>query len=265
MIVQRRIAPDYLRRPLGWFDLAILVLTFPYYLIPGVGSGTGFLVIARFARVIRVLVATAGLRRFAARLGKVAVVAAAVVVVGSAVAYRAEHPVNKLYATYGDSLWWAVVTLTTVGYGDIYPITTTGRFVAMGIMFTGVAVLGILGGLAGLAVRRVGAGGEVQPATEDEQTVDELRSELLALQADMRAADARVAALLARERAPPPATDRRGAAGRRWDAPAVPSGPCTAPASPSSPPCSCSRARGRQPPRSASASASRPSPRRALN
>ncbi len=162
MIVQRRIVHDYLRRPLGWFDLSILVLTFPYYLIPGVGAGTGFLVIARLARVVRVLVATAGLRRFAARLGKVAIVAAAVVVVGAAVAYEAEHPVNKLYATYGDSLWWAIVTLTTVGYGDIYPITTTGRVVATGIMFTGVAVLGILAGsLASLfGVTRGGSGGD---------------------------------------------------------------------------------------------------------
>ncbi len=163
--------------------------------------------IARFARVIRVLVATAGLRRFAARLGKVAVVAAAVVVVGSAVAYRAEHPVNKLYATYGDSLWWAVVTLTTVGYGDIYPITTTGRFVAMGIMFTGVAVLGILAGSLASLFGVSEPEEEVQPATEEAQTVDELRTELLALQADMRAADARLAALLARERAGPAAGD----------------------------------------------------------
>ena len=84
MIVQRRIVPDYLRRPIGWFDLGILVLTFPFYLIPGVAGGTGFLVMARLARVMRVLVATAGLRRFAARLGKVAVVAAAVVVAGAA-------------------------------------------------------------------------------------------------------------------------------------------------------------------------------------
>ena len=102
--------------------------------------------LARLARVVRVLVATAGLRRFAARLGKVAVVAAAIVVAGAATAYRAEHPVNDLFGTYGDALWWAVVTLTTVGYGDIYPITTTGRVVATGIMLAGVAVLGILAG-----------------------------------------------------------------------------------------------------------------------
>ena len=207
MIVQRRIVPDYLRRPLGWFDLAILVLTFPYYLIPGVGSGTGFLVIARFARVVRVMVATAGLRRFAERLGKVAIVAAVGVVVGAAVAYRAVLPVNPLYATYGDSVWWAVVTLTTVGYGDIYPITTTGRVVATGIMFTGVAVLGILAGslasLFGVTEPPV----EDQPATGEEQEADELRAELLALQEDMRAADARLAALLARERASPAAGD----------------------------------------------------------
>ena len=50
--------------------------------------------------------ATKGLRRFAQRLGKVAVVAALVVVLFSLSAYQAEHPTNPGFATFGDALWW---------------------------------------------------------------------------------------------------------------------------------------------------------------
>jgi len=51
-------------------------------------------------------------------------------VIGSLVAYHAEHPVNPEFATVGDALWRGIVTVTTVGYGDIVPKTTTGRWVA---------------------------------------------------------------------------------------------------------------------------------------
>lgn len=44
----------------------------------------------------------------------------------------------------GDGFWWAITTLTTVGYGDIYPTTTEGRLIAVGLMVSGICVLGVI-------------------------------------------------------------------------------------------------------------------------
>ena len=46
--------------------------------------------------------------------------------------------------TFGDAVWWALTTITTVGYGDHYPVTLTGRFVAGGLMVAGIALLGVV-------------------------------------------------------------------------------------------------------------------------
>jgi voltage-gated potassium channel len=46
--------------------------------------------------------------------------------------------------TSGDSIWWSAVTITTVGYGDRYPVTTGGRLTAVFIMFSGVGIIGAL-------------------------------------------------------------------------------------------------------------------------
>jgi voltage-gated potassium channel len=54
---------------------------------------------------------------------------------------------GKLHAninTFGDALWWSVTTVMTVGYGDRYPVTLAGRFVAVGLMLGGIALLGVV-------------------------------------------------------------------------------------------------------------------------
>lgn len=46
--------------------------------------------------------------------------------------------------SFGDALWWSATTVTTVGYGDHFPLTVEGRFVAVGLMLAGVALLGVV-------------------------------------------------------------------------------------------------------------------------
>jgi voltage-gated potassium channel len=46
--------------------------------------------------------------------------------------------------SFGDGLWWAITTVTTVGYGDHFPTTTVGRFLAVGLMLVGISLMGVI-------------------------------------------------------------------------------------------------------------------------
>lgn len=46
--------------------------------------------------------------------------------------------------TFGDALWWSASTVTTVGYGDRYPVTVTGRLIGVGLMICGIGLLGVV-------------------------------------------------------------------------------------------------------------------------
>jgi len=200
-MVHARHLEHYGRTWLGRFDLFVVLATAPWFLLPGAHAGQ-FVVLLRLARLARLVMATRGARRLFERLGRVAAVAGGVVVVGSLVAYHAEHPTNPGFATIGDALWWGIVTLTTVGYGDIVPKTATGRWAAVMIMVTGVAVLGLLAGsLAsffrldnGKSATESPTGGEPtdSPATSGEDALRALTAEVSALRRQVEALTAQV-------------------------------------------------------------------------
>jgi voltage-gated potassium channel len=92
--------------------------------------------------------------------------------------------------TGGDALWWALVTITTVGYGDFFPVTTLGRFTAAFVMLSGVGIIGALASiLASLLLSPT--------AEESEQAADKAA----AAAAPPAATDAKVRTELAETRA----------------------------------------------------------------
>ena len=66
---------------------------------------------------------------------------------------RDAHGAN--ITSFGDALWWASTTISTVGYGDRYPVTSQGRVIAVGLMIVGIGLLGLLtAGFAAWFVRQ---------------------------------------------------------------------------------------------------------------
>lgn len=59
---------------------------------------------------------------------------------GSTLFYHFEHGLNKSMEHYLDAIWWGVATITTVGYGDVVPVTVAGKIVGIFMMITGVAI-----------------------------------------------------------------------------------------------------------------------------
>lgn len=88
--------------------------------------------------------------------------------------------------TAEDAMWWAISTMTTVGYGDRFPITSEGRLLAVFLMATGVGAFGTLSGIL--------AAWFLSPATEEaDSDREEIKAMLLELRARLAAGDGRSA------------------------------------------------------------------------
>ena len=134
----------------GWLDLLGSIPSLPS------ASGIGLLRLARLSRlgrIARVLqrqdrraILRDLVRNRAQYAGLVTVLAALLVMtVSSAIVLNAESTSETAnIKTGGDALWWAIVTITTVGYGDRYPTTTVGRGAAAFVMVMGIGIIGSL-------------------------------------------------------------------------------------------------------------------------
>jgi voltage-gated potassium channel len=107
----------------------------------------------RLLRLLRMVRAFAGVYRALGHVGRLVnhrglglLITAwlGVMVVCSAGLYIAENGINQAITSPLDALWWGIVTLTTVGYGDVYPITPEGRLAASALMLLGIGLFGAI-------------------------------------------------------------------------------------------------------------------------
>ena len=78
---------------------------------------------------------------------KVAVVFITAVLLFSSIFHQYEHEVNPEVNSYFDAIWWTVVTSSTVGYGDVAPVTVPGKIVAMVLMLFGIGLFASISGM----------------------------------------------------------------------------------------------------------------------
>lgn len=104
----------------------------------------------RLIRVVRVIrlaarfkrIADSSADRAASQLFNLWLVDTTIIFAAALAFFDFEYGVNPKVHNLFDAFWWAMVTITTIGYGDIYPITTEGRIVAMALMIVGIGTIG---------------------------------------------------------------------------------------------------------------------------
>jgi len=132
----------------GWLDLLACVPA-----VPALRWGRLF----RIVRVIKLVLALRSYRelltqfvhkRRQAGLASALVLTVFVICFASIGMLLVEHDPASNIKTAEDALWWAMVTITTIGYGDRYPVTDAGRLIATVLMVSGIGLFGTLSGVA---------------------------------------------------------------------------------------------------------------------
>ncbi|WP_304344276.1 potassium channel family protein [Chryseobacterium koreense] len=126
----------------GWIDLVSSIPTFGY-----LRAGRAF----RLIRLLRILRAFRSARHLINHIYKnktqgafttVAVIAILMIIFSAISILQVETAPDSNIKTAEDALWWSYVTVTTVGYGDRFPVTTEGRVIAIALMTVGVGLFG---------------------------------------------------------------------------------------------------------------------------
>lgn len=136
-------APDKLRfMQWGWIDLVSSIPTLD------VMRAGRMLRLIRLLRVLRAFRSTKHLvqhifqRRTQGALTAAAIIAVLMIIFSSIAILQVEDDPHSNIKTAEDAIWWAYVTITTVGYGDKFPVTTEGRIIAALLMTVGVGLFG---------------------------------------------------------------------------------------------------------------------------
>lgn len=148
----------YLRSGLGFLDLMAVIPFWLGFLLPV--PALHYVRTLRVLRMLKFYRYSAGMRAFVAglvkardRLGGMGLVVLILVLFSAVGMYEIEGSTQpEVFGTLAGSIWWTTVTLTTVGYGDAYPLTTAGRLFAQGIMMLGLGVTASFIGIVGSSV-----------------------------------------------------------------------------------------------------------------
>lgn len=155
------IAKPPLKYALSFFGLVDLLSVAPFYLSLGMDlRSLRALRLLRLFRILKLVRYSAAMRRFhrafviaREELVLFGVTAVILIYLSAVGMYYCEHEAQpEKYTSIFDSLWWALATLTTVGYGDIYPITPGGRFLTFFILMLGLGVIAVPTGLVASAL-----------------------------------------------------------------------------------------------------------------
>ena len=130
----------------GWIDLISSVPTIDF-----LRTGRALRLI-RLLRIIKAFRSTKNLvnhmfkNKAEGTFTSVAIIALLLVIFSALAILQVENDPNSNIKTAEDALWWAYVTITTVGYGDRFPVTTEGRIIASLLMTAGVGLFGTFAG-----------------------------------------------------------------------------------------------------------------------
>lgn len=131
----------------GWIDLLSSVPAVDIFQAGRIVRVIRILRVLRGVRIARIL--TRYLQRHRADGTFLAVIFTSILLLllsSVAILQVEQQVVGANIQTSSDALWWAIVTMTTVGYGDKYPVTTVGRIIASVLMISGVGLFGTLSG-----------------------------------------------------------------------------------------------------------------------